>query len=398
MEDRRDDIIFFEELSPERRDAVRDAIRTDHELARTFAQWRQIRGALREQLHAHVPDRRLLVLYALDDAGQGDALSPDEHAELDAALDDIEQALDMHPGLADAVQRIQDDREAFESAWTAHAAAQKKAERPVAERRPGDRAARPPRARRSGSTTRRWAWRVGAIAAVAVIAIVGVLMFSEGPSQTVVATGPGEVQQVDLADGSTVRLMANSRLAYSPARVADDFSRQVTLGAGRAFFEVAASSQPFVVETPTARTTVLGTSFGVEARAGETRVVVADGRVEVASRTASDAPVALAPGQSSQVPQDAAPTAPEAVDVADALGWTQLFLFRDTPMDRIADRLAQHYQMPVAVDPALRDQAVTGTFEHAQPLPDVLNALAATLNARVVSADDGYRLQPRTGS
>jgi ferric-dicitrate binding protein FerR (iron transport regulator) len=67
-------------------------------------------------------------------------------------------------------------------------------------------------------------------------------------------------------------------------------------------------------------------------------------------------------------------------------------------MDRIADRLTQHYQTPVAVDPALRDQAVTGTFEHAQPLPDVLNALAATLNARVVSADDGYRLQPRMGS
>ncbi len=396
MEDQRDDIIFFEELSPERREAVRDAIRADGDLARTFAQWRQIRATLREQLHAHGPDRRLLVLYALDDAGQGDVLSPDEHAELGAARDSIEQALGRHPGLADAVQRIQDDQEAFESEWTAHAAAQENAKRPT-EHRPGDRAARPPRSQQS-SATRRWAWRVGAIAAVAVAAIIGVLMLSDGASQTVIATGPGEVQQVSLADGSTVRLMADSRLTYSPVRNADAVDRQVTLNAGRAFFEVTASPQPFVVETPTARTTVLGTSFGVEARGGETRIVVADGRVEVASRRASDEPVALEPGQFSQVTRNAAPTPPEAVDIGNALEWTQLFLFRDTPVDRIADQLAQHYQTPVAVAPSLRDQAVTGTFEHEQPLPDVLNALAATLNARVVSAGDGYRLQPRTDS
>ncbi len=397
MEDRHDDIIFFEGLSPERREAVRNAIRKDDDLARTFAQWRQIRVALREQLHTQVPDRRLLVLYALADAGHGDVLSTDERAELRSARAGIERALGMHPGLDDAVQRIQDDQEAFDSAWAAHFASQEDTELSTG-RRAADRGARAPRSQRSGSTARQWAWRVGAVAAVVVLAVASVLMFSEGASQTVVATGPGEVQQVDLADGSTVRLMADSRLAYTPSRTADDFNRQVTLDAGRAFFEVTTSARPFVVETPTARTTVLGTSFGVEAQSDETRVVLADGRIEVASRTASDAPVALQPGQSSRVSRDAAPTAPEAVDVAEALRWTQLFLFRDTSMDRIASRLAQHYQTPVAVDAALRDQAVTGTFEHEQPLPDVLEALAATLNAQVVATESGYRLQPRTDS
>jgi len=395
MEDRRDDIIFFEELPPERREAVWNAIRKDEDLARTFAQWREIRAALREQLHTQVPDRRLLVLYALADTGHVDVLSADERAELDAERAGIEQALRMHPGLGDAVQRIQDDQEAFDSAWDAHFASQETTES-SADRRPADRRARPPRSQRSGSTARRWAWRVGALAAVVVLAVVSVMMFSEDASPTVVATESGEVRQVELADGSTVRLMADSRLAYTPSRTADDFNRQVRLDAGRAFFEVTTSARPFVVETPTARTTVLGTSFGVEAQSDETRVVLADGRVEVASRTASAPPVALQPGQSSRVSRDAAPTAPEAVDVAEALGWTQLFLFRDTPMNRIANRLAQHYETPVAVDEALRDQAVTGTFEHEQPLPDVLKALAATLNAQVVATESGYRLQPGT--
>lgn len=393
MEDRHDDIIFFEELSPERRNAVREAIRADDELARTFAQWRQIRAALREQLHTQVPNRRLLVLYALDEANLTDVLSVDERAELDAARPGIEQALAMHPGLDDAVQRIQDDQEAFDAEWAAHFADPERA----ADRRSADRAARPPRSQRS-NTVRRWSQRVGALAAVIVLAVVSVLMFSDDDAQTVIATGSDEVRQVDLADGSTVRLMADSRLMYAPSRTADEFDRQVVLDAGQAFFEVTTLSRPFVVETPTARTTVLGTSFGVEARASETRVVLADGRVEVASRTALDQPVALQPGQSSRVMQDAAPTTPEAVDVADALGWTQLFLFRDTPMSRVANRLDEHYQTSVTIDPALGDQAVTGTFEHGQPLPGILDALAATLNARVASTDDGYRLQPRTDS
>jgi ferric-dicitrate binding protein FerR (iron transport regulator) len=190
--------------------------------------------------------------------------------------------------------------------------------------------------------------------------------------------------------------MANSRLTYAGSDAADAFDRDAMLETGRAFFDVTPAPEPFVVETPTARTTVRGTSFGVEVQADETRVVLASGRVEVASRATPDRSVALQPGQSSRVVQDAAPTAPESVDVAEALAWTQLFIFRDTPVERIADRLADHYETSIDVNADLRDQAVTGTFEHEQPLADILSAIATTLGAQVVSTEDGYRLHPRT--
>ena len=397
MEDRYNDIIFFEELSPERRETVREAIRDDADLARTFAQWRQIRAALRDQIGARVPDRRLLVLYALDDAGHGDMLSAEEQTELDRARPALEDALRVHPGLGDVVQRIQDDQDAFDAAWSAQFTAQEHAVQ-ASSRRQADRAARPPRAQRDGVPVQRWVWRVGALAAVVVLAVVSVLFFSNDAAQTVVATGANEVRHVELADGSTVRLMADSRLTYGTPEAAEAFDRTVALEAGRAFFDVASTPKRFVVETPTARAIVLGTSFGISVHPDETQVVLASGRVEVASRTTPDQSVALQPGQSSRVVRDAAPTEPASVDVAEALAWTQLFLFRATPVNRIADRLAQHYQTRVAVAADLRDQGVTGTFEHGQPLSEILDAIAATLDAQVVSTEAGYRLQSRADS
>jgi len=174
MEELRTDIVFFEELTPERRAEVRAAIGDDPELVRTFVRWRQVRAALRERIDARVPDRQLLVLYALDDAGHGDVLDADERAALEDARASIEAALAQHPGLGDVVERIQDDQTAFESAWSAHTAA---AGAPSREPARADRAPRPSYAQRAASTRRRWGWRAAALAVVALIAMVSVMVF-----------------------------------------------------------------------------------------------------------------------------------------------------------------------------------------------------------------------------
>jgi len=395
MEELRTDIVFFEELTPERRAEVRAAIGDDPELVRTFVRWRQVRAALRERIDARVPDRQLLVLYALDDAGHGDVLDADERAALEDARASIEAALAQHPGLGDVVERIQDDQTAFESAWSAHTAA---AGAPSREPARADRAPRPSYAQRAASTRRRWGWRAAALAVVALIAMVSVMVFSGEDRRTVVATGETDVQQVSLPDGSTVRLMAQSRLEYDRPDAAASFDRTVTLSEGRAFFDVAGASQRFVVETPTARTTALGTSFGVQVRGQETEVVLASGRVQVASRTDATQAVTLQPGQTSRVGSNAAPSTPSSVDVADALAWTGLFVFRDAPVPVIAERLTQHYQAEVSVAPVLRDQAVTGTFERTRPLDEIVRTIAATLGAQVERTDAGYRIAPHDAS
>lgn len=395
MEELRTDIIFFEELTPERRAEVRAAIGGDPELNRSFVRWRQVRAALREQIDTRVPDRQLLVLYALDDAGHGAVLDADERAALERARDTIETALEQHPGLNDVVGRIQEDRDAFESAWDAQVTRQTEPDRAPAR---ADRAPRPSRARRTDAARRRWGWRAAALAVVALVAVVGVLIFSGDDRRTVVATGENEAEQVTLPDGSTVRLMAQSRLEYDAPDAEASFDRTVSLRAGRAFFDVVEASPQFVVETPTARTTALGTSFGVQVHDQETEVVLASGRVQVASRTDATQVVTLQPGQASRVGSAAAPSAPTSVDVADALAWTGLFIFRDAPMAVIAERLTHHYRADVSVAPALQGQAVTGTFERARALDDVLQTIATTLGAQVVRTDAGYRIEPRDPS
>jgi ferric-dicitrate binding protein FerR (iron transport regulator) len=155
------------------------------------------------------------------------------------------------------------------------------------------------------------------------------------------------------------------------------------------------SDTPFVVETPTATATVLGTQFGVTARPDTTEVVLAAGSVRVDD--VGDGPddgVVLAPGERSWVASGAAPAAPEPVDLTGALEWTGLFVFRSLPLDTIADRLSRRYDVTITVDAALADEPVTGTFERDQPVEEVLGALTATLGATLETGDDGYRIVP----
>lgn len=398
MEDWYTDIIFFEALTPERRKAIRAAMSEDPELTRSFVRWRQVRAAVRSQIAACVPDRQLLVLYALDEAGQGGVLSGEERAALAEVRHDIEAAIEAHPGLGDVVERIQEEQRVFDAVWEAHVAQQPAPARDAMPARPDrtrqDRDPRPARAQRTASVYRQWGGRIAAAALVVAAAVLSVMLLSEDNGQTVVATGEGDVRAVALGDGSTVRLMANSRLAYTLPDANEPFDRTVTLDAGRAFFDVATASRRFVVETPTARTIVLGTSFGVQVRSGETQVVLASGRVTVAARDDTARAVTLQPGQASRVASDATPTAPASVDITDALDWTGLFIFRETPISTIVERLARHYQTTVTVAPALQDQAVTGTFERQRALAPILETIATTLEARVERTDDGYRIQP----
>jgi ferric-dicitrate binding protein FerR (iron transport regulator) len=97
---------------------------------------------------------------------------------------------------------------------------------------------------------------------------------------TTYATRAGQRADITLPDGSHVMLNVASRL-----QVPTDFgrhSRTVRL-LGEAYFSVAhTNGVPFIVRTPAADATVLGTTFDVRSyEAAETRLVVRDGRVAI---------------------------------------------------------------------------------------------------------------------
>ncbi len=385
MQDPLDKILFFDDLTPSQQEALRAALEENPALAGSFAQWQQVRAVLRQSLHTHVPEQRLFVLYALDASGRADVLSEDERLELDAARPALDAAVQTHPALTDVVGEVEAACADFEEAWTVHF---KQEHRPVRRTAPE----RPARRLAPVRQMMRWSWRIAATVAVVAFVAVLTLVLQRDRSLTTVTVAQGETQLIELADGSTVRLLGGSSFTYADPEQATAFTRRVTL-VGRAFFDIAPDQQGFTVETPTALTTVLGTSFGIQADDAAMEVVLATGSLSVASKAAPEGLVVLQPGQMSRVARNALPSTPTPVDLSEALEWTGLFLFRSTPLSDAVARLSRRYGVDIAVSPDLEAEGVSGTFAREQSLQQILDALATTLNAAVQGNDaDGYRI------
>ena len=384
MQDPLDTILFSDDLTPSQQEALHAAFDEDPALAEAFAHWQQVRAAVRQSLHTHVPDRRLFVLYALDASGRADVLSEDERRELEAARPALDAAVQTHPALADVVGEVEAASADFEEAWTVHF---KQEDRPV-------RRAAPARRHAPVRQMVRWSWRIAATVAVVAFVAVLTLVLQRDRSLTTVTVAEGETQLIELADGSTVRLLGGSTLTYADPAKATAFNRRVEL-AGRAFFNIAPDQQGFTVETPTALATVLGTSFGIQADDVAMEVVLATGSLSVASKVAREGFVVLQPGQMSRVARNALPSTPTPVDLSEALEWTGLFLFRSTPLSDATARLSQRYGVAITISPDLEAEGVSGTFAREQSLQQILDALATTLNAAVQGNDaDGYTMAP----
>ncbi|AEN74124.1 anti-FecI sigma factor, FecR [Rhodothermus marinus SG0.5JP17-172] len=371
-----DALPFREELPPEEQAALQALLRREPALARALRHWEALQAHLRERVEAAVPDRRLLVLYALVRSGREALLTPEERAELEAARPALERALQALPGLETVAEDIAAACVDFEEAWAAHFPATSGL-RPAAERRPRPLHRRP---------AYRWVVRV-ALSGV-VLALVGILWWQQTGQRVEWTVADGAVEVRTLADGSTVRLVGPAVLRYAVR-----FDRKVELE-GQAFLEVQPNTRPFVVETPEAVVTVLGTRFGVRSARGRTEVVLVEGRVALSGKGRTGAPVVLTPGQRSLVAAGQTPEPPEPVRVPEALRWTGLHIFDGMPLGEIVRYLSDFYGVSITVDASLAEEPIVGTFAQDQPLPEILQALAATLGARVEQLPDGYRLIP----
>lgn len=122
-----------------------------------------------------------------------------------------------------------------------------------------------------------------AVAATVALLILGFVLWpkSSTPMLTYV-TGQDQWKMVELPDGSSVKLNANSELNFAkywhPGR-----DRQVWLR-GEAFFEVErkpATNAKFTVITDDLQVEVLGTSFNVNTRGDQTDVFLEEGRIKL---------------------------------------------------------------------------------------------------------------------
>ena len=191
------------------------------------------------------------------------------------------------------------------------------------------------------------------------------------------ATGTGEMRRIKLADGSELQLNTDSAVQV---RI-NASERHVRLLRGEAWFAVTKdAARPFVVESGQGQVKVLGTQFSVAQRNDQTRVQVAQGRVEVSSGRGH--PVYLEPGRAVEY-QDRQLAAVHGFDPAASFAWRQRQLvFRQQPLSDVVDELNRYWPgRTVVLGEALRERQVSGVFEIDKP-DAVLKALVYTLHVR----------------
>jgi ferric-dicitrate binding protein FerR (iron transport regulator) len=134
------------------------------------------------------------------------------------------------------------------------------------------------------------------------------------PTLSQVSTKPGSKTQIQLPDGSVVRLNSSSTLTYDK-----NFGkniREVNL-TGEAFFDVTKdSSRPFIIHTNVIDVKVLGTAFNVKSYPGDpnTETSLIRGKVEVTVKNRSNEKIYLEPNEKLVVSNNAATINSRQVD------------------------------------------------------------------------------------
>ncbi|NCE91221.1 FecR family protein [Pseudomonas sp. L13] len=191
------------------------------------------------------------------------------------------------------------------------------------------------------------------------------------------ATGTGESRTIELADGSHLQLNTDSAVQIRMSAG----ERQIRLLRGEGFFDVTKDpARPFVVQSGDGWVRVVGTQFSVARRDDQTRVLVAQGKVEVSA--GSGAPVYLEPGRAVEY-QGQHLADVHGFDPASGFAWRQRQLvFRQQPLSVVVSELNRYWPgRTLVLGDALRNRVVSGVFEIDKP-DAVLKALEHTLNLR----------------
>lgn len=222
------------------------------------------------------------------------------------------------------------------------------------------------------------------VAALLLLFLGGSIAFTlaDGPMRlrADVITGTGEPRTITLADGSTVEMNAESAIAIhlTPGE------RRIKLLRGEAFFQVAAdATRPFVVEANKGTTTALGTAFDINLTERDTRVVVTEHAVMVASEDGGRAH-RLVEGQQIAYDPDGRLHAPEMADIDTATAWRQgRIIFEDRPLSSVVEQIDRYVPGRIIIPQSdLANRRISGSLDLAKP-DAALDAFANAIGIRV---------------
>jgi len=219
-------------------------------------------------------------------------------------------------------------------------------------------------------------WLVLAVSAITVwyyIRSTSAGSHTQHPFLTVIENNHTAIRRITLPDGSQVCLNMYSRLEFDPKQF-NRTERLVKLS-GEGFFEVVPSIKPgstnkkipFIVQTGSLRTRVLGTAFNIEAyeKESEVRVSLVHGKIAL-DDTATDQTTVLSPNHAVRYSKQTQSWEVLSVDAASIALWTQGYLvFNEVPLQEAIERIGNRYQVHIECDPVLvKHKRITASFRN----------------------------------
>ncbi|MEO9886002.1 MAG: FecR domain-containing protein [Balneola sp.] len=191
----------------------------------------------------------------------------------------------------------------------------------------------------------------------------------------------GEHKKFHLSDGTKITLAPESRIRLSSEYISG--SREVFLE-GEAFFDVITDlDHPFRVHVNETTTEVLGTQFNIVSYPDDetVQVVVVEGSVELrAERTNKQ--ILLKPGELGSYTSSDQRLISKKVDVNAYIGWISgKLIFENQPLSKVVTRLERWYDLAFIIEGSeIGKRKLTATFSPGQPLIEVLDAMALSLD------------------
>lgn len=234
---------------------------------------------------------------------------------------------------------------------------------------------------------------VYAMAASLLVALACVTWQYGGIAPGSYTTRVGEHEVVPLPDGSRIELNTNTRVR---TRV-DDAGRDVWLDRGEAFFSVkSAPSMPFVVHAGPRRITVLGTQFSVRREGDQVRVVVTEGRVQVADLVSNPdiTPIIVTAGNAVRAEGGSNLLEPGTVaKAAEEVSWRHgALVFNQTTLAEAAREFNRYNDSKLIVeDPAVAGTRIGGSFD-ATNVESFARLLHDAFGLEVTAEGDNFRI------
>lgn len=194
-------------------------------------------------------------------------------------------------------------------------------------------------------------------------------------------TGIGEQKEIQLADGSSVKLNNQTHIQF----VMDRHGRKINLLKGEALFRVQPDkAKPFDIETDDGVVRVVGTYFSVNRYEASTTVTVIEGRVALGKKVDSIekfiAAQVLSASQQQTMADAFAGKQPQTVNPQTELSWKEnRLIYKSAMLTEVIRDLERIYPVTIRLaDPALGQRQVTAVIKLSS-IDQVIKVLEASL-------------------